>query len=141
MTNPALAFNGVSNKSYNNSAFIAPSINGFGNTVGKNWGTGNDYIINRFTFVLPNDWAVIDGGNFKLEGSTNGIVWQDIYVGNTTPVAGMTVDIIQADIGSTDFPLVAYQYHRLNLQGDGINAVAVAQLTLYAQNLTFEGDT
>jgi hypothetical protein len=119
-----------------NSANLANSVSSFSNWVGKNWAadaTGTlatlpstvpsqTHVVSAFTIVAPSDQAFLRTGatGYRLEGSNNGATWTTIYSGTT---AGSVGEVITANTTSQ----APYQYHRVNIQGDGVSQVAIAQ--------------
>lgn len=135
------AFDGNSNKRAEYCAALAVSVSSYRNTVGKNWAADPSgtsitiastvatltHTVSTFSLYAPNDRAFLNSAtgvtNYILQGSSNNSTWTDLYAGTT---AGTVGEIVAATVTSGG----RYQYHRLAIQGDGVSAVAVAQLVL-----------
>lgn len=125
-------------RQFSNSANLANSVSSFQNWVGKNWAadaTGTlatlpstvpsqTHVVSAFTIVAPSDQAFLRTGatGYRLEGSNNGATWTTIYSGTT---AGAIGEIITANTTSQGL----YQYHRINIQGDGVSQIGLAQVS------------
>ena len=135
------AFDGVVNKRAEVSAALVVSNSSFDNTVGKNWNAypsgitltlpstvgATTHVVDTFTLTAPNDQQFLNSvtgvTGFHLEGSNNNATWTTIY-------SSSTVGGIGEAITATTTSATAYAYHRINFQGDGISAIAVAQVQL-----------
>jgi len=139
------AFDGQTNKRSPFCAGLSISNAGFQNTVGKNWNadpsgvtltlpstaTAASYILASFTIYGPNDTKILNSAtgvtNFNIEGSLDASTWTTIYTGATAGTVGETISGTITSTGS-------YTYHQLNIQGDGVSAVNVAQVQFNAAN-------
>lgn len=135
------AFDGVVNKRAGVSAALSVSNSSFANTVGKNWNAypsgisislpstvaAITHVVSSFTLTAPNDQKFLNSATgitgFHLEGSNDNATWATIYSSSTTGTVG-------EQITATTTSATPYAYHRINIQGDGISAVAVAQVQL-----------
>jgi hypothetical protein len=135
------AFDGVTNKRAQNSAALAISNSSYQNTVGKNWNAypsgialtmpstvaATTHIVSSFALYAPNDQAFLNSATgitgFTLDGSSDSVTWTTLYSGTTTGAVGETVT-------ATSTSVTSYGYHRIVFQGDGLSAVAVAQVEL-----------
>ena len=135
------AFDGSTNKRASFSAGLAVSNSSFQNTVGKNWNADPSgttltmpstagsitHTVSSFTLYAPNDRPFLNSATgitgFYLQGSNDNQTWTVIYSSTT---AGTVGEIITATTTSA----AAYPYHRIAIQGDGISAVAIAQVVL-----------
>lgn len=138
------AFDSNTNKPYRFCAALAVSNSSFGNWVGKNWASDPSgvatpdgltpstlsYTVSAFTFTAPNDRAFLGTGtatNYVFQGSSDGSTWTTLASGTTAGTVGEEVSVTSVSGGD-------YQYHRLDLAGDGANTVAVAQLAISVAN-------
>lgn len=135
------AFDSVSNKRAEFSATLANSVSSFQNWVGKNWNADASgmltiqpstvaaltHIVNSFTITAPNDRGFLNSAtgitDYRLEGSNDGVSWATISSGTTAGGVGETIT-------ATTTAQAPYQYHRINIQGDGLSAVGIAQAEL-----------
>ena len=136
------AFDRNTNKGFAFCASLGPSTAGYTNTVGKNWGVATQpivaaastqtYNVSRFIITAPNNVPFLASGAvaYRFEGSTNNSTWTSLYAGTTAGTNGESID---ATPTGGD-----YQYHRINFSGDGVNAIALAQLVLYAPSPSSE---
>lgn len=135
------AFDGVVNKRAQYSAALAVSNSSFQNTVGKNWNAYPSgitltmpstagtitHIVDSFTLTAPNDRKFLNSGSgitgFHLDGSNNNATWTTIYSGTTAGTVGESITASTTNA-------TPYAYHRIAIQGDGVSAVAIAQVQL-----------
>lgn len=135
------AFDGVVSKRAQYCAALAVSNSSYQNTVGKNWNADPSgtsltisstvpvvtHIVSDITFTAPNDRAFLNSATgitgYTFDGSNNNATW-------TTLISGTTVGGIGEVVTASSTIGTAYQYHRLALQGDGVSAVAIAQLII-----------
>jgi hypothetical protein len=130
------AFDANTNKRYIFCANRLVSLAGYTNTLGKNWGTATQpvpsaastqtYNITQFKLYAPSDMPFLASGAvaYKFQGSLNGTTYTDLYTGTTAGTNGETITATPTG-GS-------YQYHRIVFNGDGVNRIAVAQLSMSA---------
>ena len=124
----ASAFNGLRYSHWNASARNDPSSS---STIGRDWGSGNSYIITRFKVWAPYNYplAGITAGKYmKLQGSNDNSSWTDLY--EDPDIIG-SYQIIDVSAGITT--TTAYRYHRLFFEGDS-NGGAVAELEFYTED-------
>lgn len=139
------AFDGNSNKRRNLSAYKTVSTVGYDNWVGKAWSvdpsginlssvtgmnpTLQELIAASFTAYAPLDAPFSGAGavGYKFQGSNDGLVWTDLASGTTAGTVGETLTVTV-----TSGP--AYQWHRLNFNGDGVNTIAIALLSINTAN-------
>lgn len=135
------AFNGTTSQAYGNSA-QSTAANGGPAYVGKNWGTGNSYIITKFIAY----GALVQG--FSSAGSA-GTVTLTLYGKNTAP-SGPTDGTSLGTLSFTDTRdatahtlasgitvSTAYQYHWLAIANTKTSDfVAVGQVQLFASIAT-----
>jgi len=135
------AFDGVVNKRAQYSAALSISNSSFDNTVGKNWNAypsgitltisstvaTTTHAVESFTITAPNDQQFLNSATgvtgFRLEGSNNNATWTTVYSSSTAGGVG-------EEITATTTSATQYAYHRINIQGDGVSAVAIAQVQL-----------
>jgi hypothetical protein len=133
------AFDSNANKRREMSAALSVSNSSYGNWVGKNWNADPSgmsltlpstvatltHVVSSFTITAPNDAPFLNSGatGYHLDGSVNGVTW-------TTLVSGTTAGTVGESITGNSTVGTFYQYHRIALQGDGINTVAIAQAVL-----------
>ncbi len=129
----AAAFDSNSNKPMFLSACQYISTAG-ANYVGRSWQNiaSNNAGLTAKAFVAyaPNDAKFFGGGAaaYTFDGSNNTIAWTTISSGTTAGTVGETISVSVT-------PTTAYLYHRFSLTGDGINSVAIAQLTINCAGL------
>jgi len=139
--NVSAAFDSNTNKRFEFCAGLANSVSSFGNTVGKNWNADASgmltiqpstvapltHIVDSITLYAPNDRGFLNSTTgitgYRLEGSNDGVVF-------TTILSGTTAGGIGETITATTTAQAPYQYHRVNIQGDGIASVGIAQAVL-----------
>lgn len=130
------AFNGVTNKPWYHCAYISVSDSSYGNYVAKNWSPYAGGIttlssimspvithsLSSFTAYAPNDQSFVSSGptDYLVQGSPNGVSWITLSSGTTAGTAGETI--------SGEPTGTPYQFHRLAFLGDGVTAIAVAQV-------------
>jgi len=130
------AFNGVTNKPWFQSAYISVSDSSFGNYVAKNWspyigGITNPsslsyevhaHSLSSFTAYAPNDQSFVSSGptDYLVQGSNDAVAWTTISSGTTAGTAGESI--------SGEPTGAMYRMHRLAFEGDGVTAIAVAQV-------------
>jgi len=135
------AFDSNTNKRFEFSANLANSVSSFQNTVGKNWAAdasgmltllpstvaAQTHVVDSFTLYAPSDRPFLNSTTgitgFRLEASANGATWTTLYSGTTAGGAGETIT-------ATTTSAQPFQYHRINIQGDGIASVGLAQAVL-----------
>lgn len=135
------AFDGVVNKRAQFSAALSISNSSFQNTVGKNWNAYpsgititmpssvpvTTHVVQSFTISAPSDQAFLNSvtgiTGFHLDGSNNNASWTTIYSGTTAGGRGESITAVTTSAGS-------FAYHRIVIQGDGLSAVAIAQVQL-----------
>lgn len=133
------AFDGVINKRAPVSAGLAISNSSFNNTIGKNWNAypsgitttiassvaAVTHILGQVSLYAPSDRKFLNSASgitaFNIDGSSDASTWTTLVSGTTTGAVGEQVTV-------TAVSTTSYQYHRLNMQGDGVAAIAVAQL-------------
>lgn len=133
------AFNGTTNKRAEYCAALAVSNSSFQNTVGKNWnadpsgtsltlpstGAPLTHAVSSLTLVAPNDRPFLNSATgitgFHFDGSSDNTNWTTLYTSSTAGTVGETVT-------ASNLPGSGYQYHRIAIQGDGVSAVAIAQV-------------
>ena len=127
----AAAFDGVPSQASASGAGIGTSVNGFGNTIGKNWGAGVVHLVTKAVIYGPNDANINGGGggcNFKMQGSTDNSTWTDLTGVLAFPTgSSQSVTLLKSAITVT----AAYQYHRMNFSGNGTNGLFVAEVQFY----------
>lgn len=120
----AAAFDGVASQGVLSCAQTNPSINGYGNTLGKLWGTPRT--ICAFRVYGPSDSGFIGDGSsngLKLQGSNDGANWTDLWTGVYPAGSGASVTVaVGVNVDA------AYQQHRINLVGNGVNSTRIAEI-------------
>lgn len=135
------AFDSNTNKRFEFCATLANSVSSFQNTVGKSWNADASgmltiqpstvaaltHIINSFSLYAPSDRGFLNSATgitgYRLEGSNDGVTYTTIYSGTTAGGAGETIT-------ATTTSQAPYQHHRINIQGDGLASVGIAQAVL-----------
>lgn len=131
----AAAFDSSLNKPFNFCAAKGTSVAGYNNSAGRNFGSGNNYSMAGFKLYAPNNTSFMAGATpYKIQGSSNGTIWTDLYTANT---AGSIGEEIFVTLSS---PTNQYQYFRVNFSGDGVSQIGLAQFMLYASGSSFEGE-
>lgn len=121
------------------------SINGMNNTVGCNWNNDpasvplptalssatQNYSIKSVTVNAPSDQPFLSNSSSisaSFQGTNDGVAWLNLWSGVTAGSVGEALVL-----GSSNgLVMTNYAQHRLVLSGDGLNIIAVAQLTLTA---------
>lgn len=132
-------FDGRFNKSAELSAALSVSVSSFGNWVGKNWNgqpsgvtlitpstvAAQTHVLSSYALYAPNNAKFLNAGAaaYAIQGSNDAVTWSTLASGTT---AGTVGEIITGASTSGAF----FQYHRAAIAGDGISAVAIAQLVL-----------
>lgn len=131
----AAAFDSTINKPANFCAAAVPSVSGYENYLGKNWGSDNTQTIREFFIYAPNDTAFSPVGalNYKLQSSDDGETWTDTYTGSTDGSVAEAINITPNSGPNS-------QYHRIAFEGDGVNQITVAQIQFYVVGSYPEGD-
>lgn len=135
-------WDGFTNKQSWRCAYLAPSNLGFQNTIGKWWDatvatnaaqsvSGVAYNVTAFSVTAPSDRAILDSGatGIQLQASPDGVSWVLLYSTTTSSAPGATVTSVSSSMASGNYP-----YHRVNIQGDGVSQVSVAQVTFSVAN-------
>lgn len=131
-------FDGQVRKRYAASAYLTTSGSSFANWVGKNWQpvlspavtgmstTPQKYTATSFTAYAPSDARFLASGAtvYAFQASSDGATWTTLATGNTAGTIGETLAVTTLSNSN------ASQYHRFVLSGDGVTAVAVAQLSI-----------
>jgi hypothetical protein len=134
------AFDSNANKPSAFSAALTVSVSSYGNWVGKNWAADPSgaltpdgltpstlsYTVSGFEATAPNDQAFLGSSyatTYAFRGSSDGSTWTTLTTGVTAGTVGEVITV--TGLGGT-----AYQYHQYDLVGDGVNNVAIAQLTI-----------
>lgn len=128
----AISFDGNTSQSYTVCSTISPSVSGYNNFVGLQYPSGVQHIVGRFVIYSPNDDGFRGDGatiGAKLQGSNDGSTWVDLWTG-TLPSGG------SYDVSSGITITTAYNMHRIAMNGNGTNAIRVAELILYKYSLT-----
>lgn len=127
------AFDGTTNQDAASGAATTASgasVSGYNNALGKNWGAGVLRVITRFTIYGPNNNNILAGGGgttFKLQGSNDNSSWTDLTSALSFPTGiGQSVDT------TTGMATSAWQYHRVNFNGNGTNTMFVAEIQFFA---------
>ena len=85
------------------------------------------HVVSSFVLYAPNDRPFLNSATgitgYLLEGSNDGATWTTLYSSFTTGSVAETITAITTS--PTPFP-----YHRINIEGDGISEVAIAQAVL-----------
>lgn len=139
------AFDGNTNKQSWRSASVIVSVSSYQNTIGKNWYAGLSgatvpsqltpsqllYEVTSFSVYAPSDKPLLSTGitGINLEGSLNGIGWTTLYSTTTLGTNAEVITSLSSNITSGN-----YQYHRVNIQGDGVGAISVAQVQFNVAN-------
>jgi hypothetical protein len=103
-----------------------PAPRGYNNFIGKDWGSGVTKKITGFRLFPPTNQAMMQSAamNLKLQGSNDSVTWTDLYIGEGLapgPVENLAVTF---GIDSS----TAFRFHRVNIQGNGVNALVVCQV-------------
>jgi len=133
-TNPGGAFDGTTSKTSAGSIaqLGSPSNNSEANYLGQDWGAGVTKTISKVVVYACTDSSILGNApsveGFYVYGSNDNVNWHLITVwrGNDNGVAGtvFTIPISQTETQ-------AYRYHRVGFDGNGINALRVAQIQFF----------
>lgn len=131
------AFDGNPYKRAPMSAALSVSVSSYQNWVGKNWNadpsgtsltisstvTPLTHIVSTFSIYAPSDARILNSGatGYTLDGSLDSLNWTTIFSGTTAGTVGELIT-------GTTTSAAPYPYHRINIQGDGISTVVVAQV-------------
>lgn len=121
----AAAFDGNFSQVQTACAKTAPSVSGYNNTVGKNWGVATR--LDTVIVCSPTDASLLGtlATTFNVDGSDDGTNWTTIASAVASPSTfGITVI---SDMTST----TKYKYHRIAISGNGTNTAAVAEVIFY----------
>lgn len=110
----------------------APASRGYNNFIGKDWGAGASRKITGFKLLPPTDQGMMQSAamDLKLQGSNDNLTWTDLYAGTGLAPGGPEHLTVAIGIDSS----AAYRFHRVNIQGNGVNALAVCQLQFFTEN-------
>lgn len=127
------------NKQSWRSATLAVSNSSYQNNIGKNWYAGLSgvgvpstlsppaltYSVTSFSLYAPIDLPILSGGatGVWLQGSNDGAVWTTLYSTTTAGTNGEQLTSVSSNLTTGN-----YQYHRIAIQGDGINQISVSQI-------------
>jgi len=98
--------------------------------IGKDWGSGVTKTITKFITYCPNDDGYRGDAaaiSYKLQGSPNNSSWTDLYSGTLPAGSNQGATTVTAGITTT----TAYRYHRINLTGNSINALNIAEVQFF----------
>ncbi len=139
------AFDGNTTKQSWRSASISVSVSSYQNVVGKYWNAGMTaatnppgtfqapltYDVTSFSVYAPIDQPIFAGGatGLRLQGSNDGFVWTTLYSTTTLGTNGEQITSISSNMATGN-----YQFHEIAIQGDGSNAIAVAQVQFNVAN-------
>lgn len=131
-SNASNAFNGTTSQNSATSATLAAAPNGFStNGLGQDWGVGVTNIISQVVIYAPSDSTILGDSpavnDFAIFGSNDNTNWHllTIWRGN---------DSINSQVFTIPISLTEqqpYRYHRVGLDGNGINSVRVAQIQFF----------
>lgn len=127
----AAAFDGTTSQAQAASAQIGVSNSGYNNTVGKDWGAGVSKVLRKVVIYAPNDAAILGAAGtttVKVQGSNDNSSWTDLYTSGSIGGSGTSTTI---DNNSGLIVTTAYRYHRINGNGNGSNAFAVAEVQFF----------
>ncbi len=142
LQNTFLAFDANTNKPFAQSAALNVSALGLVNTIGKNWNADPSNItatvpstntvthtVSRVVMQAPNNMAFLLGQpmQYAFQGSSDGTTW-------TTLASGTTLGTINETVTVTSLTGGPYAYHRLLMEGDGVNPLGIAQLAISIQD-------
>lgn len=99
--------------------------------IGKDWGSGTTKTITRLVTHCPNDDGYRGDAaaiGYSLQGSPDNSAWTTLFSG-TLP-AGLNQGATTVNTASIDTS-TAYRYHRVNLTGNSINALNIAEVQFY----------
>lgn len=139
------AFDGNIRKQSWRSAVKSVSASSFSNTIGRYWNYGMTattnpssviqsaltYEVSSFSVYAPLDKPLSDGGavGLRLEGSNDAITWTTLYSTTTAGTNGESVTSVSSNLTGGN-----YQYHRINILGDGISQISVSQVKFNVSN-------
>jgi hypothetical protein len=126
----AAAFDGITSQGSATSAGSSGAPSGYGNStsVGKDWGSGVTKTVTSFSCWSPNDTGFLGSTTavgIKLQGSSDGSAWTDLYAGTTPSGTAATVNV------TSGITLTAYRYHRITINGNGVNNTYLAEVKFY----------
>lgn len=110
----------------------AAAPRGFNNFIGKDWGDGVAKKIAGFKLFPPANGAILQSAaiSLKLQGSNDNVAWTDLFSG--TDMAPGAPEHLTVTIGIDDS--AAYRFHRVNIQGNGVNALVVCQVQFFIRD-------
>jgi hypothetical protein len=129
----------VATRRFPNCANLSNSNSSYNNWVGKSWNADASgtiltlpstaprvmHTVSEFTLYAPSEQPFLLTGatGFRIEGSNDAATWTTLYSGTTAGTAGEVIT-------STSVSGAAYPYHRVNIQGDGVSQIGIAQAVL-----------
>jgi hypothetical protein len=130
----AAAFDGNVNQTQaqgSESAGGGASNSGYNNTVGKDWGVGQEKVVTKFIIYGPSNDDLLGGGagnvtTAKLQASSDGVNWVDLATTeNITGHSSVT------NTSSGIIMTMAYRFHRINVNGNGANSISIAEVQFF----------
>lgn len=130
-TNSSNAFDGTTSRVFATSAQVPTSNSGTTNFIGQDWGVGNSNVISKIIIYAPTDAKLFGPGltaeNITIWGSSDNVNWFFISTTRVNDSVNGTVFTIPINT----YVQQAFRYHRVGIDGNGANTIAVAQLQFY----------
>jgi hypothetical protein len=125
----AAALDGTTTGTAGSGAFLNPSVSGYNNFVGVDWGSGVTKTVTEYRYYGPNDAGPV--GTFattiKLQGSNDNSNWTDLHTSGTLSTSANTTLTVTSGITTS----TAYRYHRIAMNGDGAQAAYAVEVQFY----------
>lgn len=130
-TRSTAAFDGNTAQADAAAARVSPSNSGQNNWIGQDWGVGVTKTISKVVITGPSDDNIRGDATAVLEirvhGSSDNTNWHLIAVVNIACTGNGQVVTIPINVTEQN----AYRYHRVGFNGNGVNAVNVAEIQFY----------
>lgn len=125
----AAAFDGTTTGTAASGAFLNPSVSGYNNFVGVDWGSGVTKTVTEYRYYGPNDAGPVSSfaTTIKLQGSNDNSSWTDLHTSGTLSTSANTTLTVTSGITTS----TAYRYHRIAMNGDGSSSAFAVEVQFY----------
>lgn len=139
-TQVSSAFDGVTSKGAAACAIVNPSNSGYTgapsirNYLGQDWGVGVQNLVSKIMIYPPSIGGFSSGGaalEVQVDGSNNGTTWTALYYVWDALPAGASPGVVTLTSTSGLGAEISFRYYRVGFQGDGANAIRIAQIEFY----------